>query len=130
VQEHDPVGGYTPGNCNIGPMEIKRRYRIGYIGLVLMGLFIICAEAFHLPQAWKFFLFAPAVYAFSGFLQAWQKFCFLYGYMGVFSLEGRKTFSRIKDNQDRQKDRRKAIQLISKVVLGSSVITLLYYFLS
>jgi hypothetical protein len=95
-----------------------------------MILFILIAEIFRFPQPWKFLLFAPTFYALSGFLQARQKFCYVYGYKGVFSMTGRRNYSRVKDDQYLQKDRSMAIQIVSRVTVVSSIITLLYYFLS
>jgi hypothetical protein len=119
---------YVPGNCNIGPAEIKRRYRIGYLGLFLMTVFIVVAEVFHIPHMMKLFLFAPTFYALSGFFQAWQKFCFVYGWKGVFSIIGNRKYSKVTD-ENRLQDRSMAIRLVTRITLGSSLITLLYYFL-
>ncbi len=121
---------YIAGNCNIGPEEIYRRKRIGYLGLVGMAIFIIIDINFHLQQVWKLILFAPTVYALSGFLQARQKFCFLYGFMGLSSISGRRIFSKTKDNLELRKDRSRALRLVAQVFFGALLITLLYYFLS
>jgi hypothetical protein len=130
VQETLNSQEYVPGNCNIGPEEIKKRYRIGYIGLAFLVLFVIWAEVYGIPQSWKLFIFAPSVYALSGFLQARQKFCFVYGYKGIFSTKGRRVFSRVKDDHALRKDRNMAFLIVSRVLIGSAIITLLYYFLS
>ena len=119
---------YIPGQCNIGPEETFKRLRIGYLGLAGMAIFIIVDLNLHLPQLWKLVLFAPSVYSLSGFLQARNKFCFMYGFMGLSSISGRRIFSRTKDNAQLRKDRTKALWLVSQVFLGSLLITLLYYF--
>jgi hypothetical protein len=119
---------YIPGHCNIGPKEIKKRFRIGYIGLAGMILFMLLAEVYHIPHVWKLALFAPTVYSLSGFLQARQKFCFLFGFVGVFNIKGKR--SKVKDDLQRHKDRNKALWLVTQVVVGSMVITLLYYVLT
>ena len=49
-----------------------------------MIIFIISAEVYAIPQIWKLALFAPTVYALSGFIQARNRFCFLFGFMGLF----------------------------------------------
>jgi hypothetical protein len=128
MQEAYNPSDYIPGNCNIGPEEIKKRLRIGYIGLAAMITFILIAELNQLPQVWKLALFAPAVYATSGFVQARQRFCFLFGFLGIFSIAGKR--SRVKDLHQLRKDRRKAYLLVSQVFIGAVIITLLYYFLS
>ena len=119
---------YIPGQCNIGPEETFKRLRIGYLGLAGMAIFIVLDLNFHFPQIWKLVLFGPTVYALSGFLQARNKFCFMYGFMGLSSISGRRIFSRTKDNAQLRKDRTKALWLVSQVFLGSLLITLLYYF--
>jgi len=121
-------GNYVPGQCNIGLDEIRKRMRIGYIGLALMILFIFLAEYYGFPQIWKLALFAPAVYAFSGFIQARQKFCFLFGFIGVFNIAGRK--SRVGDDLKIKKDRNKAFGIIAQVFISSLLVTLVYYFLT
>lgn len=130
MEENQHKIAYIPGQCNIGPEEIYRRRRIGYLGLAGMAIFIIIDLNFQLPQMWKFVLFAPTVYALSGFLQARNKFCFVYGFMGLSSISGRRNFAKSKDNLQLRKDRTKALLLVAQVFFGSLLITLLYYYLS
>jgi hypothetical protein len=118
---------YTPGHCNIGPAEIRKRLRIGYTGLAFMVLYMIGVEIFHLPQIWKLGLFAPAAYSFSGFLQGWQRFCFWFGLSGLFSMTGRK--AKISDHASLQKDRKKAWKLIFGIFVLSMLVTLAYYYM-
>ncbi len=119
---------YIPGSCNIGPAEVNKRLRTGYLGLAMMAIFIILDINFHFPQVWKLALFAPTVYAFSGFLQARQRFCFLFGFLGLFSMAGKR--SSVKDDQQKNKDRAKALWLVAQVFFGSVMVTLLYYVLT
>ncbi len=121
--------GYHAGQCNIGPVEIKRRLRIGYIGLILMIVFILFAEYYQVPKVWKLFIFLPAFYCLSGFIQARKKFCYVYGYQGLMSFKGRKSLSKVKENSDLHRDRKNAIEIIAYIFIGSTVITLLYFFL-
>jgi hypothetical protein len=123
-------GQYTSGKCNIGPVEIKRRYRIGYIGFILMICFIAFAEIFRVPGLWKLLIFIPTFYSLSGFIQAWKKFCYVYGYIGVFSLKGRKSFTRVSDEISIREDRKTVLKIVSWVLAGSVLVTALYYFLS
>lgn len=128
MEEIHTTEAYVPGVCNIGPEEVNKRLRIGYIGLALMIIFIISARIFEFPPIWKLALFAPTVYAISGFLQARQKFCFLFGFYGLFSITGKR--SRIQDATQHRKDRAMALRIVCQVVLGSGIISLLYYFLA
>lgn len=118
---------YIPGVCNIGPIEIKRRLRNGYIGLGISLLFISVVMVFGLSQFWKIGLFFPIAFSLAGFLQARKKFCLLYGFFGLFSITGKRNTVHL-DEQYRQ-DRNMALQLTFQVVIGSICITLLYYYL-
>jgi hypothetical protein len=93
-----------------------------------MVLFIVLAEIYNVPQVWKLGLIVPAAYALSGFLQAFQRFCFLFGFLGLFSFSGKR--SRVTNDLQIQKDRTKALWLASQVFIGSILISLLYYVLT
>lgn len=121
---------YTPGKCNIGKQEIKRRFRIGYIGLGLMIILILCIELLHLPSFVRFFLFIPAFYAVSGFVQAFNKFCYVYGLKGVASLMGRRKFQNVADEVYAKEDRKKAFTIIVITTIVSATITILYFLLT
>lgn len=128
LEESQTKEAYISGQCNIGPAEISRRMRMGYSGLAMMIVFIVIAEAVPLPQVWKFALFVPSAFALSGFLQARQRFCFLFGFFGIFSITGKR--SKIENVDHLRKDRSKGFRLVSQIFLGSCILTLLYYFLS
>ena len=119
---------YIPGQCNIGPDEINKRLRLGYIGLGTMILFIIAFEVFQFPDNFKLLLFIPCAYTLSGFLQARQRFCFLYGFFGLFSLTGKR--QKILEASQLHRDRNKALIIILQVLLGSGLATLFYLFFS
>jgi hypothetical protein len=104
---------YVPGECNIGPGEIKKRKVLGWIGLIvtlaLWGTFIVLKAA----PPWRVFLFVPAMLAALGFLQAAWRFCVMYGLNGAFKF-GRKVGK--SDGSERaeflRKDRRTALTII------------------
>ena len=121
---------YIPGNCNIGSAEIRRRYRIGYIGLVLTILWIVIISLFHLPSYMKLLIFLPLYYSLSGFIQARYKFCYVYGWQGLSSIAGRKTFARTKDQEALAKDKKLSRKIIFEVLAGSFLLTALYFFLT
>ena len=89
---------YIPGKCNLGAVEIRRRYRIGFIGTSIALIFVLIIHLFDLPHL-KFLLFLPVYYALSGFIQARNKFCYIYGFKGVASVIGRKKFQKIRDDE-------------------------------
>jgi hypothetical protein len=120
---------YKAGVCNIGPDEINKRKRIGYIGTALALFYIAAAEWFDFPQVWKLIAFAPIVYAVSGYMQARRRFCFLFGLMGI-SKVNKEAYTRISDEQAKSSDVRKSLWLIAEIFIISTIITLLYVFLS
>lgn len=128
MQEKNTNEAYIPSQCNIGPAEIRKRNRIGFIGLALMVVFVTLAEVYQIPKGWKLLLFAPTAYALSGFIQARHKFCFVFGYFGLFNIRGKRT--RIIEPGQLRQDRLKAFKIVGQIFLGSLLITLLYYFLS
>ncbi len=120
---------YSPGSCNIGPEEVKRRYRIGFTGLALMAVYVLCVEWLDLQRIVKLGLFFPAFYAVSGFLQAVRRFCFVYGWKGVASLGGRRKFKHVTDEVYLRQDRNMAITFVVIVTLGSVILTVVYFLL-
>ncbi|MEO5905088.1 MAG: hypothetical protein ABIQ11_00065 [Saprospiraceae bacterium] len=122
-------GTYVPGSCNLGRDEIRRRYRIGYIGTGVTILLAFVIELAQMQTGFKFLLFIPIFYAVSGFVQARHKFCYVYGYKGVFSIKGRKVFERTKEEGDVGKDRRTAQRLLLMITIISAILTLLFYYI-
>lgn len=79
-----------------------------------------------MPSGFRWLIFASVFYAFSGYLQARQRFCYVYGFKGVFSVKGRKVFSRVKEDEFIRKDRRRVAILLTQITFGSLLITLAY----
>jgi hypothetical protein len=130
------IPGYIPGICNIGPEEIARRYRIGYLGGILCLLSVLVIELTGMDRIWRLVIVAPVGLALIGFLQARQRFCFNYGFRGVYSLacrqaglSGRRQLTTIPNDEFIQKDRWTATVLLVKILLGSLLIAVFYYFL-
>jgi hypothetical protein len=128
LEENQHSGSYIPGQCNIGPEEIDRRKRNGYLGLAGMAIFIILDLNFHFPQIWKLLLIAPTVYALSGFVQARSKFCYAFGLLGLFSFTGKRI--KVHDDLQVKQDRNKSLWLIAQIFIGSLIVTLAYYTLT
>ncbi|HLF65769.1 MAG TPA: hypothetical protein VI603_18555 [Saprospiraceae bacterium] len=118
---------YVAGLCNIGPEEIARRYRLGYVGLVLTILLVFFIESFDAQRAWRLLICAPVGLSLSGFLQAMYRFCFGYGFIGVFSVKKTRELSPIVNAEYLRKDRNKALALVAKILGGTMIITIFYY---
>lgn len=125
------IGGktdsYVPGNCNLGEAEIRRRYRIGFIGIALTIFIILILEYVNSPQIWRLIIFIPLFYGVSGFVQARKKFCYVYGFRQIFSMEGLRSFGKVKNSDYIIQDKKRAIQIVSLVFLMSFIITVIYW---
>jgi hypothetical protein len=121
---------YIPGSCNIGIDEIRRRYRIGFAGLFIAVILVIIFHFTDVDRIWKLFIFLPVFYSVSGFIQAINKFCYVYGFRHVFSLHGKRNFTAIRDIELRKKDRSRALQIVTMTTILSVMITAFYYFVT
>ena len=101
---------YVPGVCNIGPAEINRRRRSGWVGLGATILLWMAFWFFRVPAPWRMLLFFPAFLSAEGFLQAAFHFCAGFGSRGLynFGTEVGKTET-VEQAEFRQKDQRKAL---------------------
>ena len=118
---------YIPGNCNLGKAEINKRYRIGFFGLAIAIFLVILFHFTDAPRIWRLFIFFPVFYGVSGFIQAAKKFCYIYGFRQVFSLEGIRSFSKIKNEDFVKADQRMAMKIVIVVFVTSAVVTFVYY---
>jgi len=100
--------------------------RIGYIGMVLTFIVFLFLEIMDARRGYRILVFPPIAYALSGFLQARHKFCYVYGWAGLYSMTGRKHFHKVEQQESALKDRRTALKIMSMVLLGSIVLTALY----
>lgn len=120
---------YVPGQCNLGSRDISKRRRVGYIGFSLSIVFILLSKLLALPHAFAWLLFFPLAYGFTGYFQARQHFCVVYGVMGVARSSDEETFTRIKDRNSRIRDLRMVSILIFKSTLAAGLLTALYILL-
>ena len=87
----------------------------------------VCLEWADLSKSYRLLVFPPVFAALSGFIQAQQRFCYRYGWKGVFSFSGQRQFESIKDADMRRRDRRMAVKLIGIITLCSLLLTMTYY---
>lgn len=104
---------YVPGICNIGPAEIARRRRVGWIGLIVAVALLFLLILLNAPSATHLLVFFPAAISSSGFLQAHLKFCAGFGSKGLYNFSSKvgKT-NHVDDAKYRLKDQRRALQII------------------
>lgn len=120
IQLIEPTGGYVAGACNIGPDEIARRRRSGWIGLAAaIGLGVVLL-AIGAPAWARLTIGLPLYVSAIGFIQARERFCVGFAAAGITNFETLGITHRIEDDAARAADRRHARSLIvrSAVVAG------------
>jgi hypothetical protein len=113
--------------CNIGPAEIRRRRRTGYIGIAVAVVFLVIAYALGLAAPWRLFVFLPAVLSATGFLQAQLHFCVQFGTRGLFNFGELRTEENVMDAEFRRKDQRKAALIVVLAVAIGLVAALVVF---
>ena len=109
---------YIPGICNIGPQEVNRRRRIGWIGLAVAFFLFIILVQFNLNPWWRLLIFFPATLSASGFIQAHFHFCAGFARKGVFNFSEIGKTQKIKDEFANAKDKQKG----NKITLYAAII--------
>lgn len=115
---------YIPGVCNIGPDEIQKRKRAGWLGLglaVALWGFLTWVAA---PAVWQLTLFVPAMISATGFLQAYMHFCAYFGFASLFNFGDVGTTDSVSQAEFRAQDRRKAWQIIIYAALIGMAVAL------
>lgn len=118
---------YTPGVCNIGDAEIRRRRNSGTFGLIGFLVVLIALVATGASSTWYLLLFLPAFAAASGYVQAAYRFCYYFGFSSLFNFGALGEQNRIDDDGARQRDRAKAIRVLATTALIAAGVTLIAY---
>ena len=105
--------GYRPGACNIGPAEIARRRRTGWVGLGAAAVLAAALLIVDAPAAARWLVALPLAVGAIGLLQAHFRFCAAYGAAGIrnFGALG-DTVDRVEDAAARRADRSKAVVIV------------------
>jgi hypothetical protein len=119
------VVGYSPGICNIGPAEIRRRRMAGHAALIVsvaVGALLVILGA---PHWARFILFVPVAGSASGYLQAYLHFCAGFGSRGVYNFGSVGTVEEVPDPVARSRDRFKSLQIsVAACAIGAAVAVL------
>lgn len=117
--------GYQAGACNIGPAEVARRQRAGYLGVaaaIVLAAFLVVIEA---PTFTRLIVALPLAAGLSGFIQARLRFCANYGWRGIRNLGDIGDAEDVDDAASRAVDRRRSIEILGAAALsGLSIATL------
>lgn len=108
-----PPTGYVPGACNIGPAEIARRRRAGYLGLAAAGALAVALVALDAPTAARWLVALPLAGGATGLLQARFRFCAGFGMAGVRNFGELGSVEKVEDAAARRADRMKALAIVA-----------------
>jgi hypothetical protein len=108
----DPApDGYVPGACNIGPAEIARRRRTGYLGIGAAGALAVALVALDAPTAARWLVALPLAGGATGLLQARFRFCAGFGMAGVRNFGELGSMEKVEDAGARRADRNRALAI-------------------
>jgi hypothetical protein len=111
-------GEYQPGVCNIGPAEIRRRRRTGYVGLgaaVALDAVLLVLDA---PAWTRLAVALPVVVGLSGLIQAQLRFCAGFGMAGLQNMGAIGEQQRVEVAEASAADRRKAMGINAVAIAG------------
>src|SRR5664279_470717 len=120
---------YSAGVCNIGPQEINRRKRVGWIGLVGTLILIVVLILLRVNPWWRLITFFPAMLSSSGFIQAKLHFCAGFARRGVYNFDTLGKVQEVKDEASELNDRRRGNQITIYSMLIGAVFGLLSVFI-
>jgi hypothetical protein len=118
---------YIPGTCNIGKKEIQRRYLQSTIGFILTIVIIFLIESNHSNNNLKLLIVIPLTYSILCFLQAFYKFCVLFGVKGLYNFNDKRIFTKISYKDYISKDRRRSIWIFFLSVLIGGLLSIAYF---
>ncbi len=125
----NPSPEYVPGTCNIGPAEIKARRKAAVFSLVLSIAVILLLLLVDANRIWRLILFIPVASLVVGFQQTYFKFCVGFGMKGLFNFGDLGKNDTIEQAEFRQKDRKKALQMIVTGIVAGLIVAILFYLL-
>lgn len=108
----EPAGPYRPGVCNIGPAEIARRRRSGYVATIATIVLLAFLVVIGAPPIVRLLAILPAAAAASGYLQAAFKFCAGFAARGVFNFDELGKSEEIADAAAHAQDQARSRQIL------------------
>ena len=119
---------YRPGVCNIGKNEIRKRYAIGFVGLIIAAVLVYVIAWFSLPTWSLLVCFFPLFLGVEGFLQGYFKFCAGFASRSIFDFTGSSNEKgRVMDKEAHHLDMRKAMRIhLYSSVMAAVVTTIIY----
>jgi hypothetical protein len=122
------MNSYRPGVCNIGKNEIRKRYAIGFVGLIITGALVYAIARFSLPRWSLLVCFFPLVLGAEGFLQGYFKFCAGFAARSIFDFSGSSDEEgKVTDKEAHDLDMRKAMKIHLYSAVMAVVATAIIY---
>jgi hypothetical protein len=118
---------YVPGNINIGRKEKDRRYKNGWIWLMVTVLLFLVLVYLNVPRVFRLVLYIPATMSALGFLQAAYSFCVYYGLKKEYRMNEEN--NSVHDDENILADRKTSINIIIVALSIGFVVTILAYLL-
>jgi len=118
---------YIAGSCNIGKGEIRRRQTVALIGLFLIFFSASTILGTDQSRSVRLSIFLPAMIFAVGFIQARKKFCLAYGLAGTFNFGKLGSISKVQSEEDKEADRKTAINIFVQSALLAAAITVLFF---
>lgn len=109
----ESAGGYRPGKCNIGAVEIARRRRLGYVSLAAAAVLAAALVLLDASHEARWLVVIPLGGAFTGLLQAQLRFCAWFALAGLRNFGSLADRARVVDPADRLADKRTALTLLA-----------------
>ena len=117
---------YTPGVCNIGPAERRKRRVGGYLGLVVTIVALAAFVLFHVPDPWRVLIALPVGLGANGFLQSALHFCVGFSMRGLYNMgPALGAEENVMDAEMRRKDQRKGLTIIGYSALIAAAVVVL-----
>ena len=114
---------YTPGTCNIGPDEIKRRKTFAIAGFVFFLISLFGALGPHATHLTRLGVAIPAILFATGLVQARKKFCLAFGFAGTFNFSKVGKINKVASAQERSADRATALKILLHSLLIAAAMT-------
>ena len=115
---------YSPGKCNIGPNEIRKRYLAGLAGFIVTVILAVILFILRVNYLFFVLLILPLFLGFIGFYQGYKRFCVANAIKGVYVISDTKKGS-IKNKALHVIDLKKAGVLITYALISAAVITVI-----
>ena len=115
---------YEPGVCNIGKVEIRKRYAFGLIGFILTIILAIVFISLNIYLPWSLLItIIPLVLGFEGIFQGKAKFCAGFAARGIYDFNGSGGGrNKVSSDDDHRKDLKKANRIHLYSVISGLII--------